>query len=141
MVAIGTDDPGSLASVEELSEEDPLPSLNLRLHIAIKVINRLQMVQESQLLMDEEMSLIDFLLDQIVLLNETVLQQGGMVPSIALEFLLQKKLLFPWMWPPSITSNRWKSQIARLLLPKHQLSLLWSWIHSLIASSHLPPSL
>jgi hypothetical protein len=53
------------------------------------------MVQESRSLLDEELSLIDFLLDQMVLLKEMVLQQGGVVPSIALELLLQKQAALP----------------------------------------------
>jgi hypothetical protein len=35
MVAIGTGELGSLTPVEELSEEDPLSSPEIRLHIAI----------------------------------------------------------------------------------------------------------
>jgi hypothetical protein len=73
----------------------PLSSLELHLHIAIEVISRLRMVQESRSLLDEELSLIDFLLDQMVLLKEMVLQQGGVVPSIALELLLQKQAALP----------------------------------------------
>jgi hypothetical protein len=36
MVAIGTGELGSLTPVEELSEEDPLSSPEIRLHIAIE---------------------------------------------------------------------------------------------------------
>jgi hypothetical protein len=53
------------------------------------------MEQESISLVDEELSLIDFLLDWMVLLKELVLQQGGVVPSIALELLLQKQAALP----------------------------------------------
>jgi hypothetical protein len=48
------------------------------------------MAQESRSLVYEEMPLIYFLLDQMVLMKEMVLQQGSVVPSIALELLLQK---------------------------------------------------
>jgi hypothetical protein len=41
MVANDTDEPGSLVAVEELCDEDPLTSPELRLHIAIEVICRL----------------------------------------------------------------------------------------------------
>jgi hypothetical protein len=48
------------------------------------------MAQESRSLVYEEMPLIYFLLDQMVLMKEMVLQHGSVVPSIALELLLQK---------------------------------------------------
>jgi hypothetical protein len=62
MVANDTDESGSLVVVEELSDEDPLPSSELRLHIAIEVVCHLRMVQETRSLVDEELSLFVFLL-------------------------------------------------------------------------------
>jgi hypothetical protein len=97
---IGTNEPGSLASVEELSEEDPLPSPKLRLHIAIEVISYFWMAQESRSLVDEELPLIDFLLDQMVLLKEMVL--WGVVPSIALELLLQRQVTLSLVMATSV---------------------------------------
>jgi hypothetical protein len=52
----------------------------LRLHIAIEVVGRLRLVQETRSLLSEELSLVAFLLDQIFLLKELVQQQGGMIP-------------------------------------------------------------
>jgi hypothetical protein len=59
--------------VEELGDEEPFPSPELHVHIVIEVVYRLRMAQETRSLVDEELSLIDFLLDQIVLLKEMVL--------------------------------------------------------------------
>jgi hypothetical protein len=46
-------------------------------------------------LLDEELSLVDFLLDQILLLKEIVVQQGGVVPSIVTELLCHKQVALP----------------------------------------------
>jgi hypothetical protein len=66
-----------------------LPVPELRLHIAIEVVGRLRLVQETRSLLCEELSLITFLLDQIFLLKEVVQLQGGMVPPLEAEFLGQ----------------------------------------------------
>jgi hypothetical protein len=95
LVSICTDEPGLLTPVEEHNEEHPLPSPELHLHIVIEVMSRLRMAQESRSLVYEEMPLIYFLLDQMVLMKEMVLQQGSVVPSIALELLLQKQAALP----------------------------------------------
>jgi hypothetical protein len=46
-------------------------------------------------LLDEELSLVDFLLDQILLLKEIVAQKGGAVPSIVTELLRHKQVALP----------------------------------------------
>jgi hypothetical protein len=48
------------------------------------------MAQETRSLLDEELSLVDFLLDQIILLRETVVHHGGMVPLIITECMDHK---------------------------------------------------
>jgi hypothetical protein len=43
--------------------EDSLPTPEILLHIAIEVVGRLRLAQETRSLFDEELSLVDFLLD------------------------------------------------------------------------------
>jgi hypothetical protein len=43
--------------------EDSLPTPEILLHIAIEVVGRLRLAQETRSLSDEELSLVDFLLD------------------------------------------------------------------------------
>jgi hypothetical protein len=64
------------------NDEDPLPTLEIRLYIAIEVVYHLKMAQEIMLLLVEELSLVDFLLGQILSLKEVVAQHGGVVPHI-----------------------------------------------------------
>jgi hypothetical protein len=49
--------------------EDSLLTLEIRLHIAIEVVGHLRMAYEMRSLSDDELSLVDFLLDQITLLK------------------------------------------------------------------------
>jgi hypothetical protein len=53
----------------ESSEEDNLSMLEIRLHIAINVISQLNVAEDFRLLLGEEHSLREFLLDQILLLQ------------------------------------------------------------------------
>jgi hypothetical protein len=53
----------------ESSEEDDLSMLEIRLHIAINVISHLNVAEDFRLLLGEEHSLREFLLDQILLLR------------------------------------------------------------------------
>jgi hypothetical protein len=69
-----------------------LPVPELRLHIAIEVVGRLRLAQETRSLLCEELSLITFLLDQIFLLKEVVQLQGGMVPPLEAELLGQNQI-------------------------------------------------
>jgi hypothetical protein len=59
--------------------EDSLSTPEIHQHIAIEVVGRLHLVQESRLLSDDELSLVDFLLDQITLLKEVVAHHDGEV--------------------------------------------------------------
>jgi hypothetical protein len=52
----------------ELFEEDSLPTLEIWLHIALNVISHLNAVEEFMSLLAEELSLHEFLLDQMLLL-------------------------------------------------------------------------
>jgi hypothetical protein len=52
----------------ELFEEDSLPTLEIRLHIALNVISHLNAVEEFRSLLAKELSLHEFLLDQMLLL-------------------------------------------------------------------------
>jgi hypothetical protein len=79
-----------MVAAEDINDEDSLPTPEIRMHIAIEVICYLKMAQEMRSLSLEELSLIDFLLDQIVLLKEVVAQQGGLIPQIISEFLCHK---------------------------------------------------
>jgi hypothetical protein len=84
----------------------------IHLHIAIEVICRLWMAQEMRLLLDEELSLVDFLLDQIALLKEVVAHHGGVIPLIVMELLRHKQVSPPLVMsisdhqPPLLCSNR-----------------------------------
>jgi hypothetical protein len=74
------------------NDEDPLPTLEIRLHIAIEVVYRLKMAQEMRLLLVEELLLVDFLLNQILSLKEVVVQHGGVIPRIIRELLGHKQV-------------------------------------------------
>jgi hypothetical protein len=81
VVAIDIDGPRSHADAEEVSwepanraslpsttlcvsnGEDSLPTVEIRLHIAIEVVGHLKMAHEMRSLSVEELSLVDFLLD------------------------------------------------------------------------------
>jgi hypothetical protein len=78
-----------------LAMSKTLPTLELRLHIAIEVIGRLHLAQETRSLSCEEHSLIAFLLDQILLLKEVVQHQGGMVPPFVEELLGWNQITSP----------------------------------------------
>jgi hypothetical protein len=60
------------------------------MHIAIEVICRLRMAQVARSLSEEELSLVDFLLRQISLVKEVVVQHGGVVPLVIMELLDHK---------------------------------------------------
>jgi hypothetical protein len=76
----------------EPSEEDSLPTLEIRLHISINIVSHLNAVEEFRLLSGEELSLREFLLDKILLLQESV--ESCLVPHI-IEELLGSKLVAP----------------------------------------------
>jgi hypothetical protein len=50
----------------EPSTKDTLPTPEIRLHIVINVVSRLNAVEEARSLLVEELSLREFLLDQIL---------------------------------------------------------------------------
>jgi hypothetical protein len=54
--------------------DDSLPSIEIQLHIVIEVVSRLKMTQEMRSLSVKEHLLVDFLLDQILLLKVIVAQ-------------------------------------------------------------------
>jgi hypothetical protein len=74
------------------NDEDLLPTLEICLHIAIEVVCRLKMAQERRLLLVKEVSLVDFLLYQVLSLKEVVAQHGSVVPHIILERLGYKQV-------------------------------------------------
>jgi hypothetical protein len=59
--------------------EDSLPTPKIHQHIAIEVVGRLHLAQESRSLSDDELSLVDFLLEQITLPKEVVAHHDGEV--------------------------------------------------------------
>jgi hypothetical protein len=64
----------SLSVVPCVSDDDSLSTPEIRLHIAIEEVCHLKMAQETRSLSIEELSLVDFLLDQILSLKEVVAQ-------------------------------------------------------------------
>jgi hypothetical protein len=77
--------PSSEDVFHELSTEDNLPSPEIHPHIAINVVSHLNAVEEARSLSIEEQSLCEFLLDQILFLQESLEQ--WMVPCIVEELL------------------------------------------------------
>jgi hypothetical protein len=77
--------PGDAPCVSNV--EDSLPAPKLCLHLAFEVVGRLRLAQKARSLSSEELSLVDFLLDQNFLFRVIVQQQGGGVPPIVAELL------------------------------------------------------
>jgi hypothetical protein len=73
-------------------EEDSLPTPEIWVHIAINVVSRLNKVEKFRSLLGEELSLREFLLDQILLLQESL--ELFLVPRVIKE-LLGSKLVVP----------------------------------------------
>jgi hypothetical protein len=94
----------SLSVVPCVSDDDSLSMPEIRLHIAIEEVCHLKMAQETRSLSIEELSLVDFLLDQILSLKEVVAQHGGVVPHIVSELLCHKQVAL----------------LLRLDIPNHQ---------------------
>jgi hypothetical protein len=76
----------------ELSEEDSLPTSEIWLHIAINVVSRLNVMEEFRSLSAEELSLREFLLDQLLLLQDSL--EPCLVPRVVKD-LLGTKLVAP----------------------------------------------
>jgi hypothetical protein len=74
----------------EPSAEDTLPTSEIQLHIATNVVSRLDAVVEAMSLLVEELSLWEFILDQILSLQE--LLELSLVPS-CVEELLDRELV------------------------------------------------
>jgi hypothetical protein len=109
------------ATLDARSVEDSLPTPEIRLHITIEVIGRLCLAQAMRPLYNEELSLADFLLDQISLLKEVVAQQGGEVPLIVAKLLGNMQIALPSDLPP-ITSHRWYARFANRVMPNPALT-------------------
>jgi hypothetical protein len=71
--------------LSEPSVEDRLPTPKIRLHITINVVSHLNAVEDFQSLPIEEISLRQFLLDQILCLQESL--EPSLVPHIIKEIL------------------------------------------------------
>jgi hypothetical protein len=69
----------------ELSEEDSLPASEIRLHIAINVMSRLNAMEEFRSLSVEELLLREFLLNQMLLLQDSL--ELCLVPCVVKELL------------------------------------------------------
>jgi hypothetical protein len=82
-----------IPSIEEPSVEDSLPASEIRLHIAINVVSRLNSVEEARSLSIEEQSLREFLLDQILFLQESL--EPWLVPRTIEELLGYEKVAAP----------------------------------------------
>jgi hypothetical protein len=82
-----------IPSIKEPSIEDSLPALEIRLHIGINVVFRLNLVEEARSLSIEEQSLCEFLLDQILFLQESL--ELWLVPRIIEELLGREKVAGP----------------------------------------------
>jgi hypothetical protein len=80
----------------ELSEGDSLPAPEIQLHIIINIVSRLNAVEDFSSLSVKELLLHEFLLDQILFLQESL--ESCLVPRV-IEELLCAKLVAP---PPSI---------------------------------------
>jgi hypothetical protein len=78
----------------EPSEEDNLPTPEIRVHIAINIVSHLNAAEEFRSLPGEELLLHEFLLDQILLLRESL--EPCLVPRVV-EELLGTKLVSPPM--------------------------------------------
>jgi hypothetical protein len=76
----------------EPSEEDSLSTSEIRLHIDINVVSRLNVAEKFRSLSGEELSLREFFLDQILLLEESL--ESCLVPRVV-EELLGSKLVAP----------------------------------------------
>jgi hypothetical protein len=72
--------------------DDNFPMSEIRLHIAINVVSRLNAAEVTRSLMVEEVSLREFLLDQILFLQESL--EPSLVPHI-IEELLGRELVVP----------------------------------------------
>jgi hypothetical protein len=75
--------------------EDSLPILEIRLHIVINIVSRLNVAEEARSLSVKKVSLCKFLLDQILFLQESL--EPSLVPCI-IEALLGRELVVA---PPS----------------------------------------
>jgi hypothetical protein len=77
------------ASIEDVcpepSAEDSLPTSEIRLHITINIISRLNAEEEFRSLSVEEISLREFLLNQILFLQEAL--EPSLVPHVVEELL------------------------------------------------------
>jgi hypothetical protein len=82
-----------IPSIEEPSVEDSLPTSEIRLHIAINVVSCLNSVEEARSLSVEEQSLPEFLLDQILFLQESL--ELWLVPRTIEELLGCEKVAAP----------------------------------------------
>jgi hypothetical protein len=71
------------------NDDNSLPTPVVRLHIAIELICRFKL---AQVLSVQELSRVDFLLDQLLSLKEVVAQLGGVVPHIGSELLGHKQV-------------------------------------------------
>jgi hypothetical protein len=69
----------------EPSAKDTLPTLEIRLHIAINIISRLNAAEDARSLSVEELLLREFLLDQMLFLQE--LLEPSLVPRFIEELL------------------------------------------------------
>jgi hypothetical protein len=78
----------------EPSEEDNLPTPEIQVHIAINIVSHLNAAEEFRSLPGEELLLHEFLLDQILLLWESL--ESCLVPRVV-EELLGTKLVSPPM--------------------------------------------
>jgi hypothetical protein len=82
-----------IPSIEEPSVEDSFPTSEIRLHITINVVSRLNSMEEARSLSVEEQSLHEFLLDQILFLQE--LLEPWLVPRTIEELLGCEKVASP----------------------------------------------
>jgi hypothetical protein len=77
----------------EPSAEDGLLALEIQLHIAINVVSHLNSAEEARSLSIEEQSLREFLLDQILFLQESL--EPWLVPRIIEELLGHERVAAP----------------------------------------------
>jgi hypothetical protein len=73
--------------------EDSLPTPEILLHITIHVISCINAAEETRSLLIEEVSLCEFLLDQILLLKESM--EPSLVPHVIEELLGTELVIAP----------------------------------------------
>jgi hypothetical protein len=94
------------------SKEDNLLTPDIRLHIVINVVSRLNAVEEFRSLSGEELSLREFLLDQIILLRESL--EPCLVPRVIEELLGTKMVTPPQLRTLLVLQPGWQGDRGRV---------------------------